>query len=55
LYGASFNEAIFGSASNVVYFDSATLNYTDNEGNAQDSNVISGTVIAESPALYAFM
>ena len=50
------NQAILGSSANVLYFDSATLNYTATPGaKSEASSVISGVVIAESPALYAFM
>lgn len=50
------NQAILGSSANVLYFDSATLNYTATPGaESEASSVISGVVIAESPALYAFM
>lgn len=30
LYGANFNDAIYGSASNVIYFDSAKIEYGNN-------------------------
>ena len=50
------NQAILGSSANVLYFDSAKLEYTPMLGSNQTgSNVISGVVISESPALYSFM
>lgn len=53
--GTSLNEAIIGSASNTIYFDSAKAKFKNKEGEDDESNVISGTVIAESPSLYSFM
>lgn len=46
---------MLASAANVAYFGSASIGWTDKNGVKNQTSVISGTAISESPALYAYM
>lgn len=55
VYNANLNAGVLASAANVAYFGSANISWADSNGVENQTSVISGIAISESPALYAFM